>query len=197
MALINKVMTGESLVNDNDPSGTMAEIAHIDLLIGPRGSAVETAFCNGLVNNKDGFSTLMAVVAPNLPTKPNTILFNKVTMKGADQALQMFGPAQAAVAKAVADSVEDGTIPADEADDVYICVGVFIHWEAKDNKAIYENNYKAVKESIERAVKGEPSAATVVAKKDSAEHPFKGFQAALNVKYEMPRLFRGIFYVST
>ncbi|MDE0412263.1 MAG: formaldehyde-activating enzyme, partial [Gammaproteobacteria bacterium] len=49
MALINKVMVGESLVNDNDPSGTMAEIAHIDLLIGPRGSAVETAFCNGLV----------------------------------------------------------------------------------------------------------------------------------------------------
>ncbi|MGH1537225.1 MAG: formaldehyde-activating enzyme [Gammaproteobacteria bacterium] len=175
MALINRVMTGESLVNDNDPSGTMAEIAHIDLLIGPRGSAVETAFCNGLVNNKDGFSTLLAVVAPNLPCKPNTMMFNKVTIKGGEQAVQMFGPAQAAVAKAVADSVEDGTVPADEADDVFVCVGVFIHWEAKSNEAIYENNYKATKEALERAVKDEPKAATVVAQKDSAEHPFKGF----------------------
>lgn len=175
MAVVNRVMVGESLVNDNDPSGTMAEIAHIDLLMGPRGSAVETAFCNGLVNNKDGFSTLLAVVAPNLPCKPNTMMFNKVTIKGATQAVQMFGPAQAAVAKAVADSVEDGTIPADEADDMFICVGVFIHWEAKSDEAIYENNYKAVKESIQRAIKDEPSAATVVSQKDSAEHPFKGF----------------------
>jgi 5,6,7,8-tetrahydromethanopterin hydro-lyase len=175
MAVVNRVMVGESLVNDNDPSGTMAEIAHIDLLMGPRGSAVETAFCNGLVNNKDGFSTLLAVVAPNLPCKPNTMMFNKVTIKGATQAVQMFGPAQAAVAKAVADSVEDGTIPADEADDIFICVGVFIHWEAKSDEAIYENNYKAVKESIERAIKDEPNAATVVAQKDTAEHPFKGF----------------------
>lgn len=175
MAVVNRVMVGESLVNDNDPSGTMAEIAHIDLLMGPRGSAVETAFCNGLVNNKDGFSTLLAVVAPNLPCKPNTMMFNKVTIKGATQAVQMFGPAQAAVAKAVADSVEDGTIPADEADDIFICVGVFIHWEAKSDEAIYENNYKAVKESIARAIKDEPKAAAVVAQKDTAEHPFKGF----------------------
>ena len=175
MALIDKVMVGESLVNDNDPSGTMAEIAHIDLLAGPRGSAVETAFCNGLVNNKDGFSTLLAVIAPNLPCKPNTMMFNKVTIKGATQAVQMFGPAQTAVAKAVADSVEDGTIPADEADDVFICVGVFIHWEAKSNEAIYENNYKATKEALERAIKDEPNASAVVAQKDSAEHPFKGF----------------------
>ena len=102
-------------------------------------------------------------------------MFNKVTMKGAGQAVQMFGPAQMAVAKAVADSVEDGTIPANEADDVYVCVGVFIHWEAKSNEAIYENNYKATKEALERAIKDEPKASTVVAQKDSAEHPFKGF----------------------
>ena len=70
------------------------------------------------------------MVAPNLLAKPNTILFNKVTIKGAKQAVQMFGPAQYAVAKAVADSVADGTIPADEADDLFICVGVFIHWLA-------------------------------------------------------------------
>ena len=86
MAKINKVMVGESLVGDGN------EVAHIDLIIGPRGSAAETAFCNALTNNKDGFTTLLAVIAPNLPCKPNTILYNKVTIKDARQAVQMFGP---------------------------------------------------------------------------------------------------------
>ncbi|MBT7542972.1 MAG: formaldehyde-activating enzyme [Gammaproteobacteria bacterium] len=175
MMAINKVMVGECLINDNDPTGTMAEIAHIDLLIGPRGSAVENAFCNAICNNKDGFTSLLAVIGPNLQCKPNTMMFNKVTIKGAKQAVQMFGPAQKAVAMAVADSVEAGIIPKKEADDLYICVGVFIHWEAASDEAIYENNYKAVKGAIEAAVKGDPSVDDMLAKKDSTDHPFQGF----------------------
>src|SRR5919201_6848940 len=166
MPKITGVMVGESLVGDGN------EVAHVDLLLGPRGSAVEQAFCNALTNNKDGFTTLLAVVAPNLLCKPPTILYNKVTIKDARQAVQMFGPAQYAVAKAVADSVAEGVIPANEADDLFICVGVFIHWEAPDDAKIQDFNYRAVKESIARAVKGEPKASEVTAKKDSAHHPF-------------------------
>lgn len=172
---IDKVLVGEALVNDNDPSGTMAEIAHIDLLIGPRGSAVETAFCNGLVNNKDGFTTLLAVVAPNLPCKPDTMMYNKVTIKGAKQAVQMFGPAQKAVAMAVADSVEAGVLPKDESGNLYVCVGVFIHWEADSDAAIYENNYKATKQAIANAVSGVPTVDDMLSQKDSTDHPFQGF----------------------
>src|ERR1700761_6291550 len=116
MAKINKVMVGESLVGDGN------EVAHIDLVIGPRGSAAETSFVNALSNNKDGFTTLLAVIAPNLACKPNTILFNKVTIKDARQAVQMFGPAQYGVAKAIQDSVAEGVIPAAEADDLYVLV---------------------------------------------------------------------------
>jgi 5,6,7,8-tetrahydromethanopterin hydro-lyase len=84
----------------------------------------------------------------------------------------MFGPAQRGVAMAVADCVEDGTIPADEADDLFISVGVFIHWNAEDDTAIEKNNYDAVKASIKRAVEGSPTAAEVVAQKATAKHPF-------------------------
>ena len=157
---------GESLVGDGN------EVAHVDLLIGPRGSAVETAFCNALTNNKDGFTSLLAVVAPNLLTKPNTILFNKVTIKGAKQAVQMFGPAQAAVARAVMDSVNDGTISKSQANDLCILVGVFIHWQAEDDKKIYSFNYQAVKESIARALQGKPSVDEVLQKYKAARHPF-------------------------
>jgi 5,6,7,8-tetrahydromethanopterin hydro-lyase len=167
MAKIDRVLVGESLVGDGN------EVAHIDLIIGPRGSAAESAFCNALTNNKDGFTSLLAVVAPNLLTKPNTVMFNKVTIKGAKQAVQMFGPAQRGVAMAVADSVEDGTIPLAEADDVFVCVGVFIHWLAEDDKKIQDYNYRATREALQRAVAGQPKASEVVAKKGSVEHPFQ------------------------
>ena len=166
MASITKVCVGESLVGDGN------EVAHIDLILGPRGSAAEAAFCNALTNNKDGFTTLLAVVAPNLPCKPNTVLYNKVTIKGAKQAVQMFGPAQHAVAKAVADSVAEGVIPESEADDLFICVGVFIHWEAADDKKIQDFNYRATKESIARAVRNEPRATEVVRRRNEVKHPF-------------------------
>ena len=158
---------GESLVGDGN------EIAHIDLIIGSKSGPAGAAFTHALSNNKDGFSTLLAVVTPNLPCKPDTLLFNKVTIKGAKQAVQMFGPAQRAVAMAVADCVEDGTIPAAEADDLFICCGVFIHWEAADDKKIQNYNYQAVKESIKRAVNREPTAAAVLDKKGTVQHPFQ------------------------
>src|SRR4051794_7529952 len=166
MAKITKLCVGESLVGDGN------EVAHIDLLIGPRGSAAETAFANALTNNKDGFTSLLALVAPNLACKPSTVLFNKVTIKGAKQAVQMFGPAQHAVAKAEADSVAEGVIPQDEADDLFICVGVFIHWDAADDKKIQEYNYQATKESPAGAAAGERKASEVVPKRNEVKHPF-------------------------
>jgi 5,6,7,8-tetrahydromethanopterin hydro-lyase len=166
MAKINKLCVGESLVGEGN------EVAHIDLMVGPRGSAAETAFATCLTNNKDGFSSLLAVVAPNLMVKPSTVMFNKVTIKGAKQAVQMFGPAQRGVAMAVADCVEDGTIPADEADDLFVSVGVFIHWAATDDAKIQKFNYEATKEALKRAVAGSPTAAEVVKAKGTAVHPF-------------------------
>ncbi len=159
---------GESLVGDGN------EVAHIDLMIGSRQGPVGHAFAAALTNNKDGFTTLLAVVAPNLPAKPDTILYNKVTIKGAKQAVQMFGPAQAAVARAVVDSVSSGVIPRNQVDDLVITVGVFIHWDAADDKKIFDYNYRATKESIERALKKQPTVDAVINGARTAKHPFAG-----------------------
>ena len=163
---VTRLLVGESLVGEGN------EVAHIDLIIGPRGGAAEVAFANALTNNKEGFTSLLALVAPNLAVKPSTVIFNKVTIKGAKQAIQMFGAAQYAIAKAVVDSVADGTIPTDEADDLFICVGVFIHWEAADDRKIQDYNYRATKEAIERALAGRPTASEVVAERDAVKHLF-------------------------
>jgi 5,6,7,8-tetrahydromethanopterin hydro-lyase len=167
MPSINRMVVGEALVGDGN------EVAHIDLIIGPRGSAAETAFAMTLTNQKEGVNGLLAVLEPNLMAKPATVMFNKVTIKDAKQAVQMFGPAQRAVAMAVADCVAEGTIPEADCEDLFICVGVFIHWEAADDAKIQQYNYEATKLSIERAVRGEPSARHMVSQKDKTHHPFQ------------------------
>jgi 5,6,7,8-tetrahydromethanopterin hydro-lyase len=102
-------------------------------------------------------------------------MITKVTIKGAKQAVQMFGPAQAAVAKAVTDSVAEGVISKKQAED-FVCVcGVFIHWEAANDKKIYDYNYQATKESIKNAMGGKPTIDEIIAGKDKAAHPFRGF----------------------
>lgn len=166
MAKITKVMVGESLVGDGN------EVAHIDLILGPRGSPAELSFCRALTSQREGVNSLLAVIGPNLMCKPNTVMFNKVTIKHAKQAVQMFGPAQRGVATAVADSVKDGVIPLDEADDLFICAGVFIHWEAEDDQKIQDFNYQATREAISRAVNGEPTAKQVLEQMGSVSHPF-------------------------
>ncbi len=169
MPVIDRVLVGESLVIED---GDLDNVAHIDLIMGPRGSAAEDAFCRTVTDQKAGVNGLLAVIAPNLMVKPATVMFNKVTIKNMKQAIQMFGPAQRGVAMAVADCVEDGTIPANEADDIFLCVGVFIAPSANDDKKIQDWNYAATKESIKRAVAREPKAADVLAQRASAAHPF-------------------------
>ncbi|MDE2506946.1 MAG: formaldehyde-activating enzyme [Planctomycetota bacterium] len=159
---------GEGLVGEGN------EIAHIDLLIGLKTGPVGVAFANALANQSAGHTNLLAVLEPNLAVKPATVMITKVTIKGMKQAVQMFGPAQYAVAKAVADCLAEGTIPAAIAEDIVIVCGVFIHPAAEDNAKILEFNHKATKLAIECAMKGFPTPAEVVKGKDTAKHPFAG-----------------------
>lgn len=162
----NSTLVGEALVGEGP------EIAHIDLVIGKKGGAVEQAFVDALASPAKGHTPLLAVLEPNLPTKPSTLMVNKVTIKDANQAVLIFGPAQAAVAKAVMDCVSEGLIPEDQAEDIFIIVSVFIEWDAKDKKKVYKYNYQATKFALERAITGKPTVQEVLAKKDSSRHPF-------------------------
>lgn len=159
---------GEALAGDGN------EIAHIDLLIGSKDGPVGQAFANALARQSEGHTNLLAVLTPNLAVKPATVMITKVTIKGLKQAVQMFGPAQEAVAKAVADSVAAGVIPKAEAEKLVIVCGVFIHPAAEDNKKIHAYNYEATKMAIANAMGGKPTVDEMLAGKDS-KHPFRGF----------------------
>jgi len=163
-------MIGEALV------GKEPEIAHIDLVVGEKGGPVGEAFVSGLTNLSAGHTPLLAVIRPNLPPKPHTLIVPKVTIKGMDDAARIFGPAQAAVAKAVADAVEEGMVPKDKVDDWVIICSVFIHPDARDYRKIYHYNYGATKLALRRALTNYPSLEKVMYEKDRAKHPIMGFK---------------------
>ncbi len=169
-------LIGEALVGEG------SEVAHIDLLIGDKHGPVGEAFARGLSSLSAGHTPLLAVIRPNLPPKPHTLLVPKVTVKNLEQAGKIFGPAQAAVAKAVADAVEEGVVPVDKVDDWVIVCSVFVHPEAKDYRQIYQYNYGATKLALRRALDKYPSLDKIIYDKDRAKHPIMGFK--------VPRLWR-------
>lgn len=169
-------LIGEALVGEGN------EVAHIDLLIGDKSGPVGDAFAQGLCSLSAGHTPLLAVIRPNLPPKPHTLLVPKVTTKNLEDVNKIFGPAQAAVAKAVADAVEEGIVPKDKIDDWVIVCSVFVHPQASDYRKIYQYNYGATKLALKRALAKYPSLEKILYDKDRAKHPIMGFK--------VPRLWR-------
>jgi len=163
-------LIGEALV------GKEPEIAHVDLLMGTKDGPVGQAFANNIGNYSAGHTPLLAVIRPNLPSKPYTLVVPKVTVKDISEAAKIFGPAQAGVAKAVADSVEEGLIPKDVVEDWVVLCSVFVHPEAKDYRKIYQYNYGATKLAIRRALSKYPTIEKIIYDKDRATHPIMGFR---------------------
>ncbi|MGP8321920.1 MAG: bifunctional 5,6,7,8-tetrahydromethanopterin hydro-lyase/3-hexulose-6-phosphate synthase [Methanosarcinaceae archaeon] len=164
------LLIGEALI------GEEPELAHVDLMIGDKEGPVGQAFATGMTQLSAGHTPLLSVIRPNLPTKPSTLIVPKVTVKNMDQAAQIFGPAQAAVAKAVADAVEEGLIPKDQAEDLVIIASVFIHPQATSYNRIYRYNYGATKLALKRALASFPDIDTVLDEKDRAAHAIMGFK---------------------
>ncbi len=163
-------LIGEALV------GREPELAHIDLIIGDKNGPIGQAFANSLANLSTGHTPLLAVIRPNLPPKPYTLIVPKVTIKDMEQIGKIFGPAQASVAKAVADAVEEGIIPKEKIDDWVIVCSVFVHPNATDYRSIYHYNYGATKLALKRALTNYPPLDKIMYDKDRAKHPIMSFR---------------------
>ena len=162
-----KLRIGEAL------AGKDAEVAHIDLAIGEKTGPIGEAYIKAKAAPSAGHEPLLAILEPNLAVKPDTVIIPTVTIRSMRQASMVYGPAQTAVAKAVADSVADGTIPKAAVDDLIILANVFVHPTAVDRQRVYINNYKAMRHALRKAVEGRPTMNEILENKDRAKHPFK------------------------
>lgn len=154
-------------------AGSGAEVAHIDLLIGKKDGPLGAAFAKAKVVQTPGHEPLLAILEPNLAVKPATLIIPTVTITSMRQASMVYGPAQTAVAKAVVDSVADGTMPKDAVDQLLILANVFVHPTAVDRQRVYINNYKAMRHAIRKTIEGRPSINELIENKDRSKHPFK------------------------
>jgi len=167
---------GEALI------GEAPNLAHVDLIVGSKDGPVGISFANALSTPSKGHGGLLAAIRPNLLSKPVSLIVPKVTISDMEDANKIFGPAQAAVAKGIADAVEEGLIPMNKLDEWVIIVSVFIHPEATDYRKIYQFNYGATKLAIQRALKNYPPIEKIFYDKDRAKHPVAGIR--------VPRLWR-------
>ena len=85
------------------------------------------------------------------------------------------GPVQSAVADAVLDSVIEGVIPKEHADDLCIVAMIWISPDAAanpdvDRKDLYRTNYEAMKLAIKRAMSGSPTIDELIANRNTIHH---------------------------
>ena len=162
-----RLKVGESLV------GNRAELAHIDLLIGSKDGPVGNAYARALTHPAKGREGLQVILEPNMQVKPATIMIPTVKVTSLRHASLTYGPAQAAVAKAVMKCVEDGILPKEAAEDILIVVNVFVHPSASARKRVFINNYKATRNAIRKAMEGLPTVDDAIQNAENARHPFR------------------------
>ncbi|GAH15592.1 unnamed protein product, partial [marine sediment metagenome] len=123
-----ELKVGESYV------GSRVEAAHIDLLVGRKDGPVGNAYAQALTNPEEGREGLQVILEPNMQVKPPTIMIPTIRPTSLRHASLTYGPAQAAIAKAVIQCVEDGILPKELADDLVLVVNVFVHPSASARK---------------------------------------------------------------
>ena len=158
---------GEALV------GSRVELAHIDLLIGKKDGPVGNAYAQALTNPEEGREGLQVILEPNMQVKPPTIMIPTVRPTSLRHASLTYGPAQAAIAKAVMQCVEDGILPKELTEQIVIIVNVFVHPSASARKRIFINNFKATRNAIRKAMEDLPTIDDGIENAENARHPFR------------------------
>jgi 5,6,7,8-tetrahydromethanopterin hydro-lyase len=145
-----------------------------EILIGRTDGPVGQAFANMMAQSK-GHTAMFAIRACNQLVRPATITVPKVTLKNMANIDLFGGVVQSATADAVIDSVIDGTIPKDIANELCIISLVWIDPRCAtdpnlDKRDMYRTNYEATKLAIKRALNDEPSIDELIANRHKIKH---------------------------
>lgn len=163
--------TGEATVFSSEGQGTDAMP---EILIGNVRGPAGHAFAN-LMGQTAGHTRMFAIRACNQQVRPATLMVPKVTIKSSAYVELLGGPVQSAIADAVLDSVIEGVIPADQANDLCIIAMIWIAPECAtnpelDRKDLYRTNYEAMKLAISRALSNSPTIEELTANRHTVFH---------------------------
>jgi 5,6,7,8-tetrahydromethanopterin hydro-lyase len=154
-------------------AGDRPNVAHINLLVGPKSGPIGTAYATAAASPGPGHIPFQAVLKPNLPAKPSTLFIGKSVSQGDAHDLLTWGPAQAGVAAGITQALLDGILPAEAEDEWAAIALVWVDPQADDAEAIYANNKAAILLAAERALKtGWPSRAELADGVATVANPF-------------------------
>lgn len=145
-----------------------------EILIGRTDGPVGQAFANMMAQSK-GHTAMFAIRACNQLVRPATIIVPKVTLRDAANIDLFGGVVQSATADGVIDSVIEGIIPRERANELCIVSLVWIDPRCAtdpnlDKKDMYRTNYEATKLAIRRALNNEPSIDELITNRHTIKH---------------------------
>ncbi|MBU0704124.1 MAG: 4-hydroxy-tetrahydrodipicolinate synthase [Chloroflexi bacterium] len=132
-------------------AGEGAEGVQLDLVAGPKDSPLGDSYAYQLTYPLHRREALTTILEPNLTVRPATLILPAVEQKNLRQANMIYGPTQSAVAKAIVDALEAGTIPVAAMDDEVMVVLASVDPQALDRHALYHNVRQAMATAIEQA----------------------------------------------
>jgi len=125
----------------------------IDLVAGPKKGPVGDSFASQIVYLRHGFEALPSILEPNFSPKPSTLIVPTVELKNLRQANIYYGPAQAGIARAISDKVEEGIIPRDMTMTHVMLTKAFVHPNALERDVLFNNFVTATSQAIDEAFK--------------------------------------------
>ena len=170
---------GEALVAGGPP-GTAAEP---EVVIGELDGPFGTAFATLIGNQIKGHTKVLAIMNTDVMVKPATLMVSKVTVKDDKYTNILMGTVQGAIANGVLDSVKEGYIPKDRANDLGIIVSVWLNPSVSndknlDHKILFDIHRRATTSAIKKAMNNEPSIDWLLENQDSIVHKY--FQKELD-----------------
>ena len=171
----------ESLVAGGPP-GTAAEP---EIAIGELDGPFGTAFAMLLGDQAKGHSKVLAILNTDMMVKPATLMVSKVTVKNSKYTNILMGTVQGAIANGVLDSVRNGDIPKEKANDLGIIVSVWLNPsvvddENLDHKILFDIHRKATSQAIHKAMKNEPNIDWLLDNQEKIVHKY--YQMGLDGK---------------
>jgi len=151
IGLPSEVIRAESLKLGSGTFGDGFEKVQINLITGPKERSLGFAYALQLTYPRHGYEALTAILEPNLAVKPSTLIVPTVELKNLRQSNMVYGPTQAAVAKAIADNLASGIISTEAMNKEVILVKATVHPKALNRHILYKNVCQAMQKAIEQS----------------------------------------------
>ena len=165
--------TGEALVEDE--AGWSA--AEPEVVIGELDGPVGNAIANLMGDQSKGHSKVFAILNCDVQIRPVTVMVSKVTVNNEKYTNILMGTVQAAIANGVLDSVRNGDIPKEKANDLGIIVSVWLDPSIVDAtdvdyELLLQVNREATAKAIHKAMHCEPTIDWLLENQNKVTHYF-------------------------